>query len=133
MVIPWLAKCYCPVTFKNGGLRFWVNFTEKYGMQILLGQYQRGETNEEIRSFAEQLESVYEDAIIHSPLDVKLGLYEPNRTSSVNLYLELILFANSEISKAILSQTLTKELEGGSYATSQTHFQIRKEIIFADT
>lgn len=101
-------------------------------MPILLGQYQRGATNDEIRSLAEQLENVYEDAVIVSPLDVQLELHEPNRSSSVDLYLELIRFANSEISKAIISQTLTTELEGGSYAASQTHFQIRKEIILSD-
>ncbi|ROL58614.1 DUF935 family protein [Bacteroidetes/Chlorobi group bacterium Naka2016] len=128
-----LAKCYWPVTFKNGGLRFWVNFTERYGMPILIGQYQRGATNEEIRQLASDLDSIYEDAILVAPMDVKLELHEPNRSSSVELYLELIRFANNEISKAILSQTLTTELEGGSYAASQTHFQIRKEIIMADT
>ncbi len=128
-----LAKCYWPVTFKNGGLRFWVNFTERYGMPILIGQYQRGATNNEIEQLARDLESIYEDAIIVSPMDVKIELHEPNRNSSVELYLELIRFANSEISKAILSQTLTTELEGGSYAASQTHFQIRKEIIQADS
>ncbi|MCX7880791.1 MAG: DUF935 domain-containing protein [Ignavibacteria bacterium] len=128
-----LAKCYWPVTFKNGGLRFWVNFTEKYGMPILIGQYQRGATNEEIKQLARDLESIYEDAIIVSPMDIKLDLHEANRSSSVELYLELIRFANSEISKAILSQTLTTELEGGSYAASQTHFQIRKEIVVSDS
>lgn len=127
-----LSKCYWPVTFKNGGLRFWVNFTERYGMPILIGQYQRGATNEEIRELAEQLENIYEDAILVSPMDVKLELHEPNRATSVDLYLELIKFANNEISKAILSQTLTTELQGGSYAASQTHFQIRKEIVVAD-
>jgi phage gp29-like protein len=128
-----LAKCYWPVTFKNGGLRFWVNFTEKYGMPILIGQYQRGATNEEIQQLARDLDSIYEDAILVAPMDVKLELYEPSRSSSVDLYLELIRFANSEISKAILSQTLTTELESGSYAASQTHFQIRKEIVISDT
>ncbi|MGB9772229.1 MAG: phage portal protein family protein [Candidatus Kapaibacteriota bacterium] len=128
-----LAKCYWPVTFKNGGLRFWVNFTERYGMPILIGQYQRGATNEEIKQLASDLDSIYEDAILVAPMDVKLELHEPNRSSSVELYLELIRFANNEISKAILSQTLTTELEGGSYAASQTHFQIRKEIIIADS
>jgi phage gp29-like protein len=108
-----LAKCYWPVTFKNGGLRFWVNFTERYGMPILIGQYQRGATNNEIEQLARDLESIYEDAIIVSPMDVKIELHEPNRNSSVELYLELIRFANNEISKAILSQTLTTELEGG--------------------
>jgi len=128
-----LAKCYWPVTFKNGGLRFWVNFTERYGMPILIGQYQRGATNNEIEQLARDLESIYEDAIIVSPMDVKIELHEPNRNSSVELYLELIRFANNEISKATLSQTLTTELEGGSYAASQTHFQIRKEIVQADS
>ncbi|MCX7909863.1 MAG: DUF935 domain-containing protein [Ignavibacteria bacterium] len=128
-----LSKCYWPVTFKNGGLRFWVNFTERYGMPILIGQYQRGATNEEIQQLARDLDSIYEDAIIVAPMDVKLELHEASRTSSVELYLELIRFANNEISKAILSQTLTTELEGGSYAASQTHFQIRKEIIMADS
>lgn len=127
-----LSKCYWPVTFKNGGLRFWVNFTERYGMPILIGQYQRGATNEEIRELAEQLENIYEDAILISPMDVKLELHEANRATSVDLYLELIKFANNEISKAILSQTLTTELEGGSYAASQTHSQIRKEIVASD-
>lgn len=128
-----LSKCYWPVTFKNGGLRFWVNFTERYGMPILIGQYQRGATNEEIQQLARDLDNIYEDAILVAPMDVKLELHEPARSSSVDLYLELIRFANNEISKAILSQTLTTELEGGSYAASQTHFQIRKEIILADS
>ncbi len=128
-----LAKCYWPVTFKNGGLRFWVNFTERYGMPILIGQYQRGATNDEIQQLARDLDSIYEDAILVAPMDVKLELHEANRSSSVDLFLELIRFANNEISKAILSQTLTTELEGGSYAASQTHFQIRKEIILADS
>lgn len=128
-----LSKCYWPVTFKNGGLRFWVNFTERYGMPILIGQYQRGATNEEIQQLARDLDNIYEDAILVAPMDVKLELHEPARSSSVELYLELIRFANNEISKAILSQTLTTELEGGSYAASQTHFQIRKEIIWADS
>ncbi len=127
-----LSKCYWPVTFKNGGLRFWVNFTERYGMPLLLGQYQRGATSDEIEELARTLENVYEDAIFVTPMDIKLEIYEPQRSSSVDLYTELIKFANNEISKAILSQTLTTELERGSYAASQTHFQIRKEIVVSD-
>jgi phage gp29-like protein len=40
---------------------------------------------------------------------------------------------NAEISKAILSQTLTTEQgTSGSYAMSQTHLQVRKDVVDAD-
>ena len=127
-----LAKCYWHVTFKNGGLKFWVNFTEKYGMPILVGQYTRGASFEESQRLADELAKLTEDAVIVAPSDIKLELHEPVRSTSVELYRELIKYCNAEISKAILSQTLTTELDMGSYAASQTHYQIRREVILSD-
>ena len=127
-----LSKCYWPVTFKNGGLRFWVNFTEKYGMPILLGQYTRGASFDESQRLADELARLTEDAVIVAPSDINIQLHEAVRTSSVNLYKELIKHCNSEISKAILSQTLTTELDMGSYAASQTHYKVRREVILSD-
>ena len=127
-----LSKCYWPVIFKNGGLRFWVNFTEKYGMPILMGQYKRGATSDEITKLATELANMTEDSIIVTPEDIDINLHEATRSTSVDLYKELIKYCNAEISKAILSQTLTTELDMGSYAASQTHFKIRKEVIQSD-
>jgi phage gp29-like protein len=127
-----LSKCYWPVIFKNGGLKFWVNFSEKYGMPILMGQYNRGATSEEIEKLAQELANMTEDSIIVSPEDIDIKLHEATRSTSVSLYKELIRYCNAEISKALLSQTLTTELDMGSYAASQTHFKVRKEVIQAD-
>jgi phage gp29-like protein len=127
-----LGKCYWPVTFKNGSIRFWVNFTEKYGMPILMGQYTRGSTYDETQKLANELANMTEDAVIVAPSDIKLEMHEAVRTSSVSLYKELISHCNAEISKAILSQTLTTELENGSYAAAQTHFKVRREVILSD-
>jgi len=127
-----LSKCYWAVTFKNGGLKFWVNFTEKYGMPILLGQYQRGSTFDEAERLAKELSNMTEDSVIVAPSDVKVELHEAVRTSSSNLYKDLIKFCNAEISKAILSQTLTTELDMGSYAATLIHYKVRKEVILSD-
>jgi phage gp29-like protein len=127
-----LSKCYWPVTFKNGGIRFWVNFAEKYGMPILMGQYTRGATFDEMQKLAEELNNMTEDAVIVAPADITLQMHEASRTTSVALFRELIKHCNSEISKAILSQTLTTEMDAGSYAASMTHFKIRQEIIQSD-
>jgi len=127
-----LSKCYWPVMFKNGGLKFWVNFSEKYGMPILMGQYNRGATSEEIEKLAQELANMTEDSIIVSPEDIDIKLHEATRSTSVSLYKELIRYCNAEISKALLSQTLTTELDMGSYAASLTHFRVRKEVIQSD-
>ncbi len=127
-----LSKCYWPVTFKNGGMRFWVNFMEKFGMPILTGQYTRGASFDESRKLAEELANMTEDAVIVTPSDIDIKLHEANRSSSVDLYKDLIKHCNAEVSKAILSQTLTTELEMGSYAASKTHFRIRQEVIQSD-
>lgn len=127
-----LSKCYWPIIFKNGGLKNWVHFADRYGMPILMGQYTRGSTREEANKLADALADMSEDSIIVTPSDINITLHEAVRSTSNSLYKELIKYCNSEISKAILSQTLTTELELGSYAASQTHFKIRKEVILSD-
>lgn len=127
-----LSKCYWAVTFKNGSIKFWVNFAEKYGMPLILGHYTRGASSEEIQKLADVLADMAEDSVIVSPSDIKIEMQEAVRNSSIILYKELIKFCNSEISKAILSQTLTTEIEMGSLAASQTHFKVRKEVILSD-
>jgi phage gp29-like protein len=128
-----LGKCYWSVTFKNGGVRFWVNYSEKYGMPLFLGQFQRGASMEEIKEFAAALAGMTQDTVIVSPNDFKVEIAESNKATSVELFRELIKHCNAEISKVLLSQTLTTELGSGSLAAAQTHFKIRKEVIRADS
>ncbi len=128
-----LSKCYWPVTFKNASLRFWLNFMERYGMPLLVGQYTRGSTYEESKALAKDLAEMTEDAVIVTPADINIEFKEAIRNSSTSLFKELIKHCNAEISKTLLSQTLTTELEMGSYAASMTHFKIRKEVIISDS
>ncbi len=127
-----LSKCYWPVTFKNGGLRFWVNFAERFGMPFLIGQYGRGATQEEIQSLATKLAEMTEDSVIVTPSDIDVDMRESGKSSSVELFRELIKYCNAEISKAVLSQTLTTEIDMGSYAAANAHFKIRKEVVSSD-
>ena len=127
-----LSKCYWSVSFKNGGLRFWVNFTEKYGMPILTGQYERNASAEEAEKLVSELNNMAEDAVIVMPSDIKIQLHEASRNTSAELYRDLIKFCDAEISKAILSQTLTTELDMGSYAATLIHYKVRREVILSD-
>lgn len=128
-----LSRVFWPVTFKKGGLKFWVVFTEKYGMPHLIGKHPRGATKEETDTLADLLEQMVQDAIAVIPDDSSVEIQEANKSSSAAIYEQLIDKMNAEISKAILGQTLTTEIGStGSYAASNTHMGIRQDIINSD-
>ena len=128
-----LSRVFWNVTFKKGGMKFWVVFTEKYGMPHLIGKHPRGATKAETDSLADMLEEMVQDAIAVIPDDSSVEIKEASKSSSAEIYEKLIDKMNSEISKAILGQTLTTEVGAtGSYAAANTHMQVRQDIIDAD-
>ena len=127
-----LNKCYWAVTIKNIGLRFWLNFLEKYGMPLVIGQYTYPPSSEELANLSARLQELVNSQTIATPSDVNIEIKDIGQSKSVDLYLQLIKLANSEISKALLSETLTTELDSGSYAASSTHFKVRREVILGD-
>lgn len=127
-----LAKCFWPATFKNGSMRFWVNYIEKFGMPLVLAAYESSISNDRANELASVLGEMADENIIVAPKEMEVEIKEANKSSSAELFHLLIKHCNSEISKALLSQTLTTELDGGSLAAAETHFKVREEIIHSD-
>lgn len=131
--MPVLSRCFWPVTFKKGGMKFWVMFTEKYGMPFLIGKHPRGTSKEETDKLADMLEAMIQDAIAVIPDDSSVEIQEAGgKAASADIYNRLLDFCNAEVSKAILGQNLTTEVSGGSYAATQAHMEVRKDIVDSD-
>ena len=128
-----LAKCFWLVKFKNGTSKLWAECCEKYGLPSLVGKVNRNATMNEANEIADSLAAMGANTAIVVPHDIELEFKEHNRLGSNELFQSFIQHCNSEISKAILSQTLTTELgSSGSYAAAATHFKVRREIILSD-
>ncbi|MCK9372589.1 MAG: DUF935 domain-containing protein [Sulfuricurvum sp.] len=129
-----LSRCFWPVVFKKGGIKFWVTFAEKYGMPFLIGKIPRGSAQKETDALADQLEVMVQDAIAVIPDDSSVEIKEASgKASSADVYEKMVTFFNSEISKAVLGQTLTTEMgKSGSYAASQTHQEVRSDLVTED-
>lgn len=128
-----LSKCLWPVAFKKGGFTFWLMLAEKLGIPHLIGKTSAAEGSETYDAFIEALDGLIQDgsAVINS-LD-SVESVNPNISYGTDAFEKLIDKCNAEISKAILSQTLTTEIgKTGSYAASETHFDIKKEIAYSD-
>ena len=128
-----LARCFWPVTFKRGGYKFWAMFLEKYGMPLLVGKYPNGTDDKKINEMLGMLEDMVQDAVAVIPEGAHLESVETKSSGSTRAYKEFLEFGNSEMSKALLGQTLTTEMgKTGSYAAAQTHFAVRREIVESD-
>jgi len=126
-----LSRVFWSVTLKKGGLNFWIAFAEKYGMPFLVGKHPRG--TGDTSNLANMLEAMVQDAIAVIPNDSAIEILESTKNSGSDVYERLIDKMNAEISKAILGQTLTTEIGSkGSYAASNTHMNVRKDIVDAD-
>lgn len=128
-----LSRVFWSVMFKSTGMEFWATFTEKYGMPFILGKHPRATYDGDSDNLMYMLENLVQDAVAVIPHDSDVQLFEANKTSSADIYERLIDKMNAEISKAVLGQTLTTEIgDKGSYAASNTHMDVRHDIIEAD-
>ncbi len=130
-----LSSCFWPCAFKRGGMKFWAEFTEKYGMPWAVGKVPPMTESRERQALLDTLTSMVRStvAVISDGQAVEL-VTDASRSASADVYSRLVETCNAEMSKAILSQTLTTEIgqTGGAYAASQTHQEVRSEVIEAD-
>lgn len=129
-----LSRCFWNVAFINGGMQFWSKFMEKYGSPFAVGKYDRSMTKEEKINLFQTLKKMVQDAIAVIPNDSTVELVETNdKAGSSEVYEKFITKCENNISKVILGQTLTTDVgSSGSYAASNTHQQVREDLIQND-
>jgi phage gp29-like protein len=98
-----LSSCFWPVTFRRGGYKFWITFTEKFGMPFIVGKQPRNTDPVETAKFADSLEAMVQDAIAVIPDDASVEIPETKNTGSADLYHKLIQACESDINVAILA------------------------------
>lgn len=126
-----LSRVFWPVSFKRGGLKFWLTFTEKYGMPWAVGKRPRGAQPGDTDKLLDELERMVADAIAVIPDDSSVELHPTGSSANVEIYRSLIRYCDGQINKVILSQTLTgSDGEGsGSYALGKVHEGVRHDVI----
>ncbi len=126
-----LARLFWPVVFKKGGLKFWVQFAEKYG-----GVFMYAKTPLTDAKKREEILNMLDD-MVHTAVGV-FGTTDELQTLNFQkeggkIYQDLVAVCNAEVSKSILGQTMTTETNGtGSYGAVKEYNSIRKDIIEHD-
>lgn len=124
--------CVWMYLFKNYTVKDWVAFAEVYGMPIRLGKYEPGTTKEERDALLQAVLQIGSDAagIISNGTEIE---FVQAIKQDGDVFKNLAQFCNTEMSKAILGQTLSSDIgDSGSYAASKTHAEVRQDILESD-
>lgn len=125
---PDLSMCFWPVTFKKGGMKFWVRFAEKYGSPWVIGKHPRGTSQGEIDNLLDSMESMIEDAVAAIPDDSSIDIKEAaGKADSSEIYQNLITLSRSEIAIALLGQNQTTEATANK-ASAQAGLEVTDDI-----
>ncbi|HXM89603.1 MAG TPA: DUF935 family protein, partial [Candidatus Acidoferrum sp.] len=119
--------------FKNYVLKDWVTFTEVFGQPLRVGKYHPGASEQDKQALLNAVSRIGTDAAAIMPESMVIEFTEAHQGSS-ELYQSFCEYLDSQVSKAVLGQTLTTEMpkSGGSRAAAQVHEGVRRDILNAD-
>lgn len=105
-----LALCFWAATFKKGGFKFWLEFTEKYGAPWLVGKYPRQSQHKEIDELMTAMEQMLGTAVVAIPTDTDIDLKESaSKGASSEVFKDFLEYCKAEIAIALLGQNQTTE------------------------
>ena len=128
-----LSKCLWPVVFKKANFTYWIMFSEVYGMPKYVGTTAANRGSDDFEDFFDKLDDLIQDGKIVISDEEKIDGLNPASSTNTDVYDRFIERCNTEISKVLLSETLTTEIGGtGSYAAANTHYDVKRELTNAD-
>ncbi|TNG92239.1 DUF935 family protein [Pasteurellaceae bacterium USgator11] len=123
-----LSKCFWAATFKKGGFKFWLEFSEKYGSPWLVGKHPRQASDSEAQELLESLEAMLGTAVAAIPDDSSINILESaSKGGSSQVFDDFLRYCKSEISVAILGQDQTTEADSNR-ASAVAGLEVLKDI-----
>lgn len=128
-----LSRCFWPVTFKRGGIKFWVQFAEKFGMPFLVGKAREGADEDEMNTIVSRLAQMVQDAVAAVPNGTDVEIVAGGNTGSYAVHERLKEAMDAAISKVLLGQTLTMQQgDRGARSLGEVHERILTSYAEAD-
>jgi len=118
--------------FKNFTVRDWVIFAERYGHPLRLGKYAPNATKEEKEILLRAVSDIASDAACIIPQGMEIEFIEAKISGNIDLFERFADWIDRQVSKAVLGQTLTTEVKGGSLAAAKVHDGVKDDIERSD-
>lgn len=123
------AVAFCCKSFS---VRDWMAFAETFGMPLRLGRYGPQATDEEIATLVRAVANLGTDAaaVVPKGMDIEF-IKADGGAGGPELFLRLAGWWDSQVSKAVLGQTMTTD-DGSSLSQAKVHNEVRLDLLKAD-
>lgn len=107
---PDAALVFWATAFLQGGLEFWVRFTEKYGSPWVIGKYGNNYDEAKQEVLLNNLYNMVQDAVAVIPDNSQIQIIEAaGKSASADVFERFLMYCRSEINIALLGQNQTTE------------------------
>jgi len=128
-----LSRCYWPVKLKQSSIESWMELIEKYGIPYLIGVVSDTATESEKEAVIDDLLEMIENNVATRGTSQEIEIKEQKSYDVGGMFEKMVDFQNKEISKAVLSVTLTIEVGNtGSYKAAETQKSMLEYIGISD-
>lgn len=129
-----MNRCFWPWSFKVAGWRFWMTFAERFGLPWIHDDMPSGTSDELIEKRSADLAKALLDAVLVTAGGDKVTFHQAQAQGASDLFSRIIAEADSDMSKALVGQTLTADSGDGrgSFALGKVHDQVRNDLVAAD-
>jgi phage gp29-like protein len=121
--------------FMNYAMKDWAIFVERFGVPMRIGKYAPGATDEDKQALLAAVAAFGTDMAGVIPESMSMEFPEPrSMPSNLTLFREYMVQLEGLMSKIVLGQTLTTQLNGGegSRAAAQVHRSVERELMEGD-
>jgi len=126
-----LSDCFWPATFKKGGLKFWVTFTEKFGMPWVTAKVPTNWTEEQTDELIESLGNMVQDGVLVVPETADIAVQFAG-SAPVDVFKEMLQFCKDDISMAFLGHTKAGQSVAGELGNQNQAKEVRGDIVLSD-
>lgn len=129
-----LSRCLWPVAFKKAGVDWCMKFLERYGMAWQVAKAPSNYDAKDRQKLASSLAAMVQDAVAVLPHGSEHEIVKVDSKGGADGFLSFLNFWNAAISKVLSCQTQSSEITGstGTYASSQTHYEVLGDVAEAD-
>lgn len=123
-----------PFLYKAYSIGDFAEFLETYGLPIIVGKYMAGATGEEKASLMRAVTALGHDARAIMPDGMSLEINKITGGGEGSHHINMVAWADSAQSKAILGQVLSAEAKatGMGSGVADLHAEVRHDILAAD-
>lgn len=116
------------------GLKDWMAYAEIFGIPLRLGKYDGAASPEDVAVLKRAVFGLGSDAAAVLPASMQIEFPQLGQaTGGAELFQALVTFLDNQVSKAVLGQTGTTDMQtGGGYAQSSILNEVRIDLIKAD-